>query len=212
MSIFKEKLHKSLFNTLTEMEFVEPKLIQQKTIARINGGSDIIAVGPDGVGKSTTIVISVIQKLREAFEDAPRAFILVADQARAEAMEVQFKLLGKHTDLRVSLAHEGGKVDKQAGLDVQGEDIYSGTDVVIGTPKRSFDLYLKQHLNLNKLKFFIIDDAEQMIKLAYQGQIDRLIHSLPKCQHLVFTNDYNEKVEKLISKFMVSPAIVEVKE
>lgn len=212
MSIFKEKLNKYLFNTITEAGIVEPKKIQEKTIARINGGTDVIAVGPDGVGKTTTIVITTIQKLREAFEDAPRAFILVADQEKAEAMKEQFTLLAKHTDIRVRVAHEGGKVDKQAGLDKQGEEIYMGADVVIGTPKRSFDLYLKQHLNLNKLKTFIVDDAELMIKYSYQGQIDRMVNSLPKCQHLVFTNDYNEKVEKLISKFIVNPAVVEVEE
>jgi len=212
MSIFKEKLNKYLFNTIAEAGIVEPKKIQEKTIARINGGADVVAVGPDGVGKTTTIVLTTINKLREAFEDAPRAFILVADQDKAEAMKEQFVLLGKHTDLRVRVAHEGGKVDMKAGLDKQGEDIYMGADVVIGTPKRSFDLYLKQHLNLNKLKTFIIDDAELMIKYSYQGQIDRMIHSLPKCQHLVFTNDYNEKVEKLISKFIVNPAVVEVEE
>lgn len=212
MSVFKEKLYKGLANTLHEKGFEEPKLIQQKTIARINGGVDIIGVGSDGAGKSTTIVISVIQKLREAFEDAPRAFILVADQEKADALKNQFTVLAQHTDLRVRVAHEGGKVDKQAGLDKQGEEIYMGADVVIGTPKRSFDLYLKQHLNLNKLKLFVIDDAELMVKYSYQGQIDRMVNSLPKCQHIVFTNDYNEKVEKLISRFMVAPAIVEVEE
>lgn len=212
MSVFKEKLYKGLANTLHEIGFEEPKQIQQKTIARINGGADVIGVGPDGVGKTTTIVISVIQKLREAFEDAPRAFILVADKDKAEALKEQFDLLAKHTDLRVRVAHEGGKIDIKAGLDKQGEEIYGGCDVVIGTPKRSFDLYLKQHLNLNKLKFFIVDDAELMVKYAYQGQIDRMVHSLPKCQRLVFTNDYSEKVDKLVSRFLINPAIVEVEE
>lgn len=212
MSIFKEKLYKGLANTLHEIGFEEPKPIQQKTIARINGGADVIAIGPDGAGKSTTIVISVIQKLREAFEDAPRALILVGDKDKAEALKEQFAIVAQHTNLRVRVAHEGGKIDMKAGLDKQGEEIYGGCDVVIGTPKRSFDLYLKQHLNLNKLKFFILDDPELMVKYAYQGQIDRMIHSLPKCQRLVFTNDFNEKVDKLVSRFLINPAIVEVEE
>lgn len=212
MSIFKEKLNKYLAATLLEAGFEEPRLVQEKTIARINGGADVIVVGPDGIGKSSTVVITVIQKLRESFEDAPRAFILVADQEKAIALKEQFDVLGKHTDLRVRMAHEGGKVDKQAGLDKQGEEIYMGADVVIGTPKRSFDLYLKQHLNLNKLKMFVIDDAELMVKYSFQGQIDRMVNSLPKCQHLIFTNDLNEKVEKMISRIMVVPSIIEIEE
>src|ERR1700752_1605008 len=202
MSIFKEKLYKQLTATLFENGFEEPKMIQEKTISRINGGSDLIAVGPDGIGKSTTIVISVIQRLREAFEDAPRAVILAGDVDKANALQEQFIRLAKHTDLRIRVAHEGGKIDKQ------GEEIYMGSDVVIGTPRRLFDLYLKQNLNLNKLKFFIIDDAELMIKHQYQSQIERLLQSLPKCQRLAFTNDFNPKVEALVSRIMINPAIV----
>lgn len=204
MSVFREKLYKQLTATLHENGFAEPKELQQKTIARINGGSDLIAIGPDGAGKSTTLIISVIQKLRESFEDAPRAVILSGDVDKATALYEQFILLARHTDLRIRVAHEGGKIDKQ------GEEIYMGSDVVIGTPKRLFDLYLKQNLNLNQLKFFIIDDAELMIKHQYQSQIDRMIQSLPKCQRLVFTNDFNVKVETLVSKMMVNPVIVEV--
>lgn len=206
MSVFKEKLYKQLAASLHENGFEEPKTIQQKTIARINGGTDLIAIGPDGIGKSTTIVITVIQRLREAFEDAPRAVILAGDVEKADALQEQFKTIAKHTNLRIRVAHEGGKIDKQ------GEEIYMGSDVVIGTPRRLFDLYLKQNLNLNKLKLFIIDDAELMIKHAYQSQIERLLQSLPKCQRLAFTNDFNPKVEALVSRIMINPTIVEVEE
>ncbi len=212
MSIFKEKLNKNLVNNLTEIGFDEPKNIQQKLIARINGGADVIGVGPDGAGKSSTIAICIVNNLKNAFEDAPRALIILPDTDRVNAAEIQFKLLTMGSDLRIRVAHEAGKVDKQAGLDVQGESIYGGCDVVIATPKRAFDLYLKQHLNINKLKFFVLDDAQLMNANNFQGQIDRIIHSLPKCQHLVFTTAYNEKVEKLISKFILSPTIVEVED
>ena len=97
-------------------------------------------------------------------------------------------------------------------LDSQIEAIYKGTDIVIGTPKRLLDIYFRNNFNLNKIKLFAIDDAEMMIKNAWQGQIDRLGLSLPKCQHLVFTNQLTDRVEKLIEKFIVSPFIIEVKE
>jgi hypothetical protein len=51
----------------------------------------------------------------------------------------------------------------------------------------------------------VIDDAEMIIKNALHGQIDRLALSLPKCQHLVFTNDLTPKIEKLIEKFIIAP-------
>ncbi len=210
MSIFKEKLNKNLFNTVLEFNIEEPKIIQEKLLARINGGNDVVGIAPDNSGKTTLIALAIINKLQNAFEDAPRALVLMPDTDKVILAEDQFNLLAKNTNLRICVAHEKGRINKQAGIDEQGESIYAGCDIIIATPKRAFDLYLKQHINLNKLIFFVLDDAELMIKNEFQGQIDRMIHSLPKCQHLVFATSYNEKIEKLISKFIINPAIVEI--
>ncbi|MBC7694563.1 MAG: DEAD/DEAH box helicase [Burkholderiales bacterium] len=202
--MFKEKLNKKLAALLSEHGFEEPLEMQLKCIPKINGGSDVIGIGPEGCGKSSTIIISAIQKLTAAFEDAPRALIIVADEAKVLAMLEQFKLLSYNTDLRAEAVFEGGKIDKQT------EAIYFGTDIVIGTPKRVMEIYFKKNFNLNKIKLFVIDDAEMAIKNAAHGQIDRMALSLPKCQHLVFANELNEKIEKLIEKFIVAPVIVKI--
>ncbi len=202
--MFKEKLNKKLHAALLANGIEEPKELQLKSLAKINSGSDVIAVGPEGSGKTTMAIISSIQKVPYAFETPPRVLILVGSKEKGLAMEEKFKLLTKETDLRILSIFEEGKMEVQAG------DIYEGTDILIGTAKRIMDIYFKQTLNLNKIKLFIIDDAEEMIKNQWQGQIDRLALSLPKCQHLIFTNEFNEKVEKLISKFIVNPHIVEL--
>ena len=204
--MFNEKLNKKLAAALALNGFETPKELQLQCIAKINGGFDVIGIGPLNSGRSSTVVISTVQKLQRAFEDAPRALILVADMEKALAMKEQFILFTKDTDLRTYCVYEEGKIDKQA------EEVYVGTDILIGTPKRVLDLYFLRNLNLNKIKLFVIDDAEMMPKIAAQGHIDRLALSLPKCQHLVFTNDLNEKVEKLMKKFIVSPQIIEVTE
>ena len=202
--MFKEKLNKKLASALLEYGFEEPKPMQLKSIPKINGGADVIGVGPNGCGKSSTIIIAAIQKLGNAFEDAPRALIIVSDEVKALEMKEQFKLFAYGTDLRAEVAFEGGKIDAQT------EAIYFGTDIVIGTPKRVLEIYFRKNFNLNKIKFFAIDDAEMVIKNSLQGQIDRLALSLPKCQHLVFTNELNAKIERLIEKFIIAPIIVEV--
>jgi superfamily II DNA/RNA helicase len=202
MNIFTEKLNKNLTKSLLEHHFEEPLELQSTAIRKINSGADVIVEAPAGSGRSTTIVISTLHKLQAAFEDAPRALLIVADKEAAIAMKEQFALLGAYTNLRVHAAHEGEKIDKLA------EAIYFGADVVIGTPVRILELYFKKNLNINKIKLFALDDAEMMIKNANQGQIDRLALSLPKCQHLVFTTDYNAKVERLIEKFIVAPQMI----
>lgn len=204
--MFKEKYNKRLAAALTLNGFEEPKEMQLKAITKINGGFDVIGIGPLNSGRTSLIVMSTVHKLQRAFEDAPRALILVSDMEKALAMKEKFLLFAKDTDLRIYSVSEEGKIEKEAA------EIYVGTDILIGTPKRILDLYFVRNLNLNKIKLFAIDDAEMMIKIAAQGHIDRLALSLPKCQHLVFTDNYNEKVEKLIHKFIVAPQIIEVKE
>ncbi|MGZ4043015.1 MAG: DEAD/DEAH box helicase [Bacteroidia bacterium] len=203
--MFNERLNKKLVAELLANGIEAPTPLQLKCIPKINGGFDIIAIAPDGSGKTSTVVISTIQKLTRAVDDPPpRALILAGTTEKVLAMKEQFTLLTKETGLRVECAYEEGKIDEQSGA------IYEGTDVVIGTPKRILEIYFSKNLNLNKIKLFVIDDAELMIKHGFQGPIDRLGLSLPKCQHLVFTNELNEKIQKLISKFIIAPQVIEI--
>ena len=202
--MFKEKLNKKLVAALQKKGLDTPTTLQAKSLSKINSGADLIVVAPENSGKSTLITLTLIQKLQHAFEDAPRALVLVESMEKALAMKELFLELAKETDLRAECAYEEGKIDEQ------NEAIYSGTDLVIGTAKRVLEIYFNKNLNLNKIKWFVIDDASRMIKKSWQGQIDRLGLSLPKCQHLIFTEMYDDKVEKLIHKFIVAPNVIEL--
>jgi len=202
--MFHPKLNKKLLAALAQAGFEAPTELQAQCISKISSGGDIIGIAADGAGKTSTLAIAAVQKLQYAFEDAPRALILVADKEKAFALKEQFDRLAAETDLRSVCIVEEGK------LDVQRRDIHTGTDLVIGTAKRVLEIYFKWSLNLNKIKFFAIDDAERMIKNSWHGEIDRLALSLPKCQRVVFTNNLDEKVEKLISKLMAAPVVIEV--
>ena len=202
--MFKEKLHKKLYSALEEYKFESPTPLQAQCISKINSGSDLIGIAPDGSGKSTLIVIAALQKLQQVVDDAPKVLIVAGSPDKGRLMQEQFEQFTKETDLRINTAFEDGNI-----ID-QNTRIYEGTDILIGTTKRLLDLYFASSLNLKKIKLFAIDDAELIIKSSWQGQMDRLAASLPKCQHLVFTTDLTEKVEKLIHKFIVAPHIVEI--
>ena len=202
--MFKEKLNKKLVEALSERGIEEPKPLQLKCIPKINGGMDVIGVGDDGCGKTSTLLITVIQKLGSAFEDAPRALIIVPNEAKGLAMLEQFKLLSYNTDLRAEAIFESGKIDKQT------EAIYFGTDIVIATPRRLMEIYIRKNLNITKVKVLAFDDTEILVKENIFSYLERLSLSLPKCQHLVFTKEINSKVEKIIDKFLINPFVVEV--
>jgi ATP-dependent RNA helicase RhlE len=139
--MFTEKLIKPLSSALIEAGITTPLPLQEKAISKLNAGQDMFGIGSTGIGKTTTAIIATIQKLKEEFEDAPRALIIVATHERALTMKDQFRTLGKNTSLRYACAIEGIKIEKQF------EEIYFGTDVIIGTTKRIMDIYFKHGLN-----------------------------------------------------------------
>lgn len=204
MSLFKEKLNKNLFKGLQEHNFSEATELQFAALPKINSGRDVVIVGDNGSGKSLLATVSTINKLNYAFEDAPRALIIVSDNDKAIEMQSYFIKAAQYTDLRVSLATEAGKIEKQT------DEIYFGTDVVICTVKRLMEIYIRRIFNLTKLKVFIIDDAELIAKQNVLSHLVRLSLSLPKCQRVIFCNELTEKVEIVSNKFTTAPVVVEL--
>jgi len=199
------KLIKQVQSALEELGIQNPKEIQNKTVSRIIGGQEIIAVGPEGSGKSIALILGVLMKLKYA-QDPPRAMIMVPTKEKVVALEEQFKLIGKYTDLRTIGLFPG------AGIEGQKEALADGVDIIIGTPDRIHALYLKSGINLNKLKLFALDDAESIVKQGFQTLVIEIADRLPKCQHVVFTEVMHGKLEKLTNHFMYQPSIFEVSE
>jgi len=200
----KLKINKQLLSAMNEAGYTAPKEIQDKTMKRINGGQDIIAVGPEGIGKTTTYVLSVLMRLKFAHEEAPRALVLVPDKEKVLEVVEQFNALGKNTSIR-TLGLFGG-----VGMEPQLDALADGVDVVVGTPDRVRAIYLKLALNMNKISMFILDDADLFIKQGMQLPVSEIARSLSKCQHLVFCEVMHDKLDRLISPFLNYPALIEV--
>lgn len=201
-----EKLDKELIEVLEENGFTESTELEQICISKIKSGHDLMCVAETGSGKTTTIVVSVLQKLKSSLNDVPRAVVVVPDKESAMAMKEEFIRLGEYTDLRVHLAYEEGKIDDQK------DQIYMGSDVVIGTAKRLNKIYSLYALNLSAVKIFAIDDAEKVIKSLTYTQIDRLSESMPKAQRVVFATQMTEWLERFSSDFMNIQEIIEIEE
>lgn len=198
-----EKLDTLLVESLLENGFLESTRLEQICIPRIKSGRDLIAISGEKSGKTSTIVVSILNKLKASQDDNPRALILVPDTERAVAMKEEFDRLGQYTDLRVHTAGENERVDDQK------DRIYMGSDVVIGTPKRLNQIYTLYALNLGMVKLFVIDDAELVIKSLNYAQIDRLSESLPRVQRVVFASQYTEWIGRFADEFMNVQDIVE---
>lgn len=197
-----KKLIEPLKDTIKQKGFDAPLPLQKQIISKIKGGASLFVVAPKDSGKTTSIVISVIQKLKNAFEDAPRALIFVKDKQAALDLELEFNAFKRGTDLRVYCAYD------EKSIDDQKDEIYFGTDIVIATPKRLNKIFYLNGINLNKLQMCIVEDAEFLFRNNAFAEVNRTPESIGKCQYLVFTGNFDARFERWKDSFMYNAQIV----
>ncbi len=202
----KLKLSKQLTRLITEAGYGQPKEIQFKTLPRIAGGQDLIVVGPEGCGKTTTYILAVLSRIKQGFGDAPRVLILAASKEKVLAVTGQLALFNTNKSRQIVGLYPA------PGMETQLDELADGADIVVATPDRARAIYLKLGLNLNKVELLILDDADLIIKQGMQLPVAELANSISKAQHLVFTEVLHDKLLKMISPFMQLPAVVEVEE
>ena len=200
-----KKLIEPLKVNLEEKGFEEPLAFQKKILSKIKGGASMFAVAPKGSGKTTSIVLSAIQELKgNAFEDAPRVLIFVKSKQVALDLESEFLAYTKGTDLRVYCAYE------EQSFEVQKEEIYYGTDIIIATPKRLNKLYFLNAINLNKVQMYVVDDAEFLFRNNGFTEVSRIPESIGKCQYLIFAEKYDNRFDVWQDTFMYKSQIVKI--
>lgn len=202
----KIKLSKQLQRSIAEIGYHTPKELQQRTLNRIIGGQDVIAIGPDGAGKTTTYVLATLNRFNYAPEGVPKVLILVPEKEDVEAVMAQFDQINKNKSISIVGLYV------TPGLEAQMDALADGADIVVATPDRARAIYLKLGLNLNKIELFIIDDGDRMIKKGMQLPMVELANSITKAQRLVFTDVLHDKLENLIEPFLKEPAVIEVDE
>ena len=199
-----KKINEKLQDALIENGLTEANVLQQETFSTIKSGADCIILSPAGSGKSTTIVLNVIQQLSGHTEESPRALIFVEDKAKVLEMEALFEKYGKYSNLEVYGVHDKGDTDYDKNY------ISTGIDVLIGTPNKLSDMFTTAGYNVNRLKMFIIDDADPMLKLRHETKIMRISNSITKTQRLIFAETLTERIEILADKMMLEPYLFDM--
>ncbi len=194
-----KKINEQLREALVENGLTEANTIQKETFSTLKSGADCLIVAPKGSGKSTTIVINVIQKLAGETEESPRALIIVEDKAKVLEMEELFEQYGKFSNLEVYGVHDKGDTDYDKNY------ISTGIDVLIGTPNKLSDMFSTAGYNVNRLKMFILDDADEILKLRHETRIMRISNSIVKTQRIIFSEQLSERVELLADKMLLEP-------
>lgn len=199
-----KKINTNLQKALIEHDLIEANEMQQETFSTIKSGADAVIQSVGGSGKTTTIVLNVIQRLEKAHMMSPRALIIVEDKEKMLEMLEMFSVLGKYTDLRIYGTHD------KSDLDYDKNQISVGIDVLIGTPTRLNDMFATAGYDVNQLKMLIVDDADVIFKNRFEPKVTRISDSIAKTQRLFFCTVITEKVEIMADKIMIEPLFFEM--
>jgi translation initiation factor 4A len=186
--------------------FEKPSAIQQRAIVPVIKGFDTIAQAQSGTGKTGTFGISILQRIDI---DVPECQALVLAPTRELAQQIQkvTTALGDYMKARVHACVGGTQLREDITA------LREGVHVVVGTPGRVYDLIQRGALKLNKLKLFVMDEADQMLDRGFKEQIYEIFAcGLPKdTQVALFSATMPSEALELTKKFMRNPVEILVK-
>lgn len=198
-------LNRQLLNAIADEGFSEPTEIQQKAIPVILAGQEIIGIAQTGTGKTAAYLLPILMKVKYAQGTDPRALILVPTKELTLQVADHATRLARYTDLRILPIYGG------VGPKTQIENIQKGVDMLIATPGRFMEIYLRGELITKQIKHLVIDEADRMMDMGFMPQLRKIFEVIPrKRQNLLFSATFPEKVEQLAAEFLEFPVRVEI--
>lgn len=201
-----KKINENLQKALIDKGLNEANEMQRETFSTIKSGQDCVIISSAKSGKTTTLVMNVIQRLEKEFEESPRALIVVPNKEKMIEMKIMFEELGNYTDLRVYGVHDKGDID------FDKNHISLGIDVLIGTPNRLSEMFASAGFDVNRLKMYIIEDADELLRLRFDTKLARMSEAMGKTQRILFSENITERIDSFADRIMIEPIFFEMDE
>ncbi len=200
------RISNPILNALEDLEFVYPTPIQAKCFRRISSGNDVVGIAQTGTGKTFAYLLPILSRLEFSKQKHPRIIIIVPTRELVMQVKEAAETLCKYKDVRIKAVYGG------ANINTQKEYIYrGGTDIIIGTPGRLYDIAVTGMLRLNDIKNVVIDEVDEMLSLGFRPQLEQIFEMLPrKRQHMMFSATLSKDVEFFINEYFYEPEKVEV--
>lgn len=199
------KLNPQLLRAVAELGFESPTEVQRRVIPLVLGGQAVIGIAQTGTGKTAAFVLPILRKLSHAQGSDPRALVLAPTKELVVQLAVHTAALGKHTDLKVVALYGG------VGPKSQIEAMREGCDLLISTPGRFMELYLKKEISAKQIRILVLDEADRMLDMGFLPQLRKVFEVIPqRRQNLLFSATFLPKVERLAEEFLLFPTKVEV--
>jgi ATP-dependent RNA helicase RhlE len=194
---------------LTKKGYTTPSPIQEKAIPFLLEGKDVFGCAQTGTGKTAAFAVPILQLLHQREQNGKRAgikaLILAPTRELAIQIDESFRDYGKALSLTHTVIFGGVSQSKQTTA------IRRGVDIVIATPGRLLDLMNQGFVKLDKVEFFVLDEADRMLDMGFIHDIKRIIPKLPaKRQTVFFSATIPNEIKALADSLLRNPVQVQV--
>ncbi|ORY00927.1 ATP-dependent RNA helicase FAL1 [Basidiobolus meristosporus CBS 931.73] len=198
-------LKEDLLRGIYAYNFEKPSAIQQRAIAPIMKGRDVIAQAQSGTGKTATFSISILQTVDTSVRET-QALVLSPTRELATQIQNVVLALGDYMNVQCHACIGGTSI----GEDIRKLDY--GQHVVSGTPGRVYDMIRRRNLRTRNIKMLILDEADELLNRGFKDQIYDVYRYLPPSTQVVLLSaTLPHDVLELTTKFMTDPIRILVK-
>ena len=188
-----------IVSALSRRSIETPFSIQALVLPDALAGNDVLAKSPTGSGKTLAFAVPIAQRL-EARDARPSALVLVPTRELATQVAMEFADLGRARGLKVAAVYGGTSVRAQAKA-------AKSAHVVVATPGRLQDLANRRLINLDDIRILVLDEADRMLDMGFQPQVDAIVKRLPrKRQTMFFSATLDGEVAELARAYTHNPS------
>jgi ATP-dependent RNA helicase DeaD len=199
-------LSDALNKALESMKFTQPSPIQAQTIPLLLQGRDVLGVAQTGTGKTAAFAVPILEQLLPNIKGT-QALILAPTRELAIQVAEQFELLSAHQPgICISVLCGGQEYARQI------RQLRGGAHVVVGTPGRILDHIDKGTLQLDKLRTFVLDEADEMLRMGFIEDVETILAKLPeKKQIALFSATMPHRIRQIANTYLHEPASIEIR-
>lgn len=196
---------KQLLNAIADLGFEEPTPIQAESHAVVLSGKDMVGIAQTGTGKTLAYMLPILQDLKYSKGVAPMVLVLVPTRELVIQVTEQINEYAKYMSIRALGIYGGVNIHGQA------DALTRGTDIVVATPGRLYDLAIRHAIKLKSIKKLVIDEVDVMLDLGFRFQLSNIFELLPeRRQNIMFSATMTEEVDVLIDEFFIAPVKISI--
>jgi len=199
------KISKQLQFAIEELGYENPTPIQLKSFPVIQSGKDMVGIAQTGTGKTFAYMLPILQGLTFSNQLQPRVLVIVPTRELVIQVVEEIKKFAKFMTVRVIGVYGGVNINRQK------EAVGLGTDIIVATPGRLYDLVLSRALQLKSVKKLVIDEVDVMLDLGFRFQLINIFELLPaRRQNVMFSATMTADVNELIHDFFQAPSTISI--